>query len=616
VKKSLYEILGVQQNATQVQIDSAYAALKQEMEARHRGGDRDASNELLFLKDAYAVLSDPIKRDRYDNKRAAAQFRPDSACATRQSHMHTVEPSGKNAKPSNDEDAANVKVCSTCGKSLTLPVNFCPHCGNKYPLDTTESNGHVIYEEVPPVVRLRSAMLRHKLAIATAGALFLLAGAFVPIVSFPVVGNVNLFLNGTGPYGYVFIALSLGSLYLIYLRGDYRWLLLPGTIGGLIAVWMLVNLVLIIWRFRSGLEEGLAGNPFAGIGRLLVQSVKLQWGWAVLAAGAVALITVALLSLDTSHARFKTQLLEHKYRWINGGAALTLFLVLYFFPPISNDVNGLKNRSTKSTFGATPTQWEVSNSVSQMDDIQTLALRLEADSPSSSLGRPNVLIVRCRKWDLDVYVSTATSVKREYRSDQHQVRIRFDTNLPNAEGWGYSTSGDALFAPDANRILRQILHSKTMLFEYESLLSGRTEARFSVTGLDKHIEKLRRAGCPLLDTSPKRSRNTVPLPTTDVPNLSRVNDITASQSRSYYRIPFKGKHIETWEWEAKKDEKYRDANCYFSTVPPQWYRGPPQSVYEICNSKTKTRTVMETRSVTFTNGVVTSMEKGRPTTTS
>lgn len=72
MKTTLYQLLEIEPNAKQRDIDSAYAEQTEKFKALREQGNAEASNQLLFLKDAYAILSDPIKRDDYDNKLARA----------------------------------------------------------------------------------------------------------------------------------------------------------------------------------------------------------------------------------------------------------------------------------------------------------------------------------------------------------------------------------------------------------------------------------------------------------------------------------------------------------------------------------------------------------------
>ena len=89
--------------------------------------------------------------------------------------------------------------------------------------------------------------------------------------------------------------------------------------------------------------------------------------------------------------------------------------------------------------------------------------------------------------------------------------------------------------------------------------------------------------------------------------------MTATQVRAAWgephRVPVKGSYIETWEWDTKMEEKYRQPDCRYSKTPPSWYKGPPQTLYEICESKEMTRTVRKIRGVTFTKGVVTAIRE-------
>jgi len=43
------------------------------------------------------------------------------------------------------------------------------------------------------------------------------------------------------------------------------------------------------------MENELAGNPFRGLADLAMQSVQLQWGWALLIIGAIFIIVAAAM---------------------------------------------------------------------------------------------------------------------------------------------------------------------------------------------------------------------------------------------------------------------------------------------------------------------------------
>jgi len=120
--------------------------------------------------------------------------------------------------------------------------------------------------------------------LALIGAAVLFVGAFMPIVSMPIVGSINYFNNGKGDG--VFILLIAGITAALALTGRTRHTLWTGSAA-------LVMLGVTFIRFQSGMSEmrtrmdtELAGNPFRGLAEAAVGAVQLQWGWAVLLLGA------------------------------------------------------------------------------------------------------------------------------------------------------------------------------------------------------------------------------------------------------------------------------------------------------------------------------------------
>jgi DnaJ-class molecular chaperone len=96
MKRSFYEILGVQRDADQAGIDAAYSQATQRVNADIKRGAAAASMEAQLLRDGYQLLSDPAKRSRYDAKMSAAEsgvklmFFPDDKGAQRQLGVQTV----------------------------------------------------------------------------------------------------------------------------------------------------------------------------------------------------------------------------------------------------------------------------------------------------------------------------------------------------------------------------------------------------------------------------------------------------------------------------------------------------------------------------------------------
>ena len=65
-KRDYYEVLGVSKTADASEIKKAYRALGKKYHPDANPGDKEAEEKFKELSEAYAVLSDPEKRQKYD----------------------------------------------------------------------------------------------------------------------------------------------------------------------------------------------------------------------------------------------------------------------------------------------------------------------------------------------------------------------------------------------------------------------------------------------------------------------------------------------------------------------------------------------------------------------
>lgn len=129
--------------------------------------------------------------------------------------------------------------------------------------------------------------------VALLGAALLAIGVFTPIVSMPVVGSVNYFRNGEGD-GVVILVLVLISLLLMIPRW-FRGLIVTGTLSLIMLLVTFLRFRQMLSDMRSSMSTDLADNPFRGLGEAMLQSVQLQWGWALLVLGSILLIAAGLM---------------------------------------------------------------------------------------------------------------------------------------------------------------------------------------------------------------------------------------------------------------------------------------------------------------------------------
>ena len=78
--RDYYEVLGLNKNATESEIKSAYRKLARKYHPDVNPKDKTAEEKFKEVNEAYEVLSDPEKRKRYDalgqNWKAGQDFRP------------------------------------------------------------------------------------------------------------------------------------------------------------------------------------------------------------------------------------------------------------------------------------------------------------------------------------------------------------------------------------------------------------------------------------------------------------------------------------------------------------------------------------------------------------
>ncbi|GAA0794640.1 hypothetical protein [Marinobacterium sediminicola] len=115
------------------------------------------------------------------------------------------------------------------------------------------------------------------------GTLLLFVGVFTPIVSVPFMGNVNYFRNGEGDGVLVLILAGISAILL--LKEKLRGLYLTAGLSLAVMLFSFFHFQSGMSEVRTEMEKDLAGNPFRGLADMAMESVQLQWGWAVLLVG-------------------------------------------------------------------------------------------------------------------------------------------------------------------------------------------------------------------------------------------------------------------------------------------------------------------------------------------
>ena len=140
----------------------------------------------------------------------------------------------------------------------------------------------------------RNILLKQILGFS--GSILMFLGVFAPVISVPVMGNLNYFQNGKGS-GVFLLIFALASFVLMLLK-RYKLLWFTGLGSLLILIYTFILLQVKISEVKSELESQLAGNPFRSFADVAVQSVQLQWGWPLLLIATFMLFSSAAISED------------------------------------------------------------------------------------------------------------------------------------------------------------------------------------------------------------------------------------------------------------------------------------------------------------------------------
>jgi hypothetical protein len=125
------------------------------------------------------------------------------------------------------------------------------------------------------------------------GSIVLFLGVFAPVISVPIMGSMNYFQNGKGD-GVIIIILAVISL-ILTLSGKYKGLWFTGLCSLGVLAFTFVSFQVRMSEARSQMELELEGNPFRGLADMAMESIQLQWGWALLIVGAALVISAAAI---------------------------------------------------------------------------------------------------------------------------------------------------------------------------------------------------------------------------------------------------------------------------------------------------------------------------------
>lgn len=153
------------------------------------------------------------------------------------------------------------------------------------------------------------------------GATALCLGPFLPLVHVPILGDVNYFQNGKGDGAWVLgagvVALALAGLPSPW----FRLVILCGLLSFVIVTYDVLNFHEKMEDAKASLQREGGTNPGAKLGSAMLETVQIQYGVAVMALGAMALIASGVMSEPSNRAESRPTYRRSSSRAANRDAA-------------------------------------------------------------------------------------------------------------------------------------------------------------------------------------------------------------------------------------------------------------------------------------------------------
>jgi DNA-directed RNA polymerase subunit RPC12/RpoP len=174
-------------------------------------------------------------------------------------------------------------ACQSCGRIIGASEQayqvegliVCPQCCNSISQPTTQPM---------PSRRRKIAYADFRIAAVVGGAAFTILGCFCPLTSVPLFGEIDYFGNGHRD-GIVVAAICVAAIIGV-MTPLIRWVWLCGLLNAGIIIVALVRSAAMM----NDLQQQVDAGKFGPLGGLILHSVRLEWGWAVLLIGTAVLI--------------------------------------------------------------------------------------------------------------------------------------------------------------------------------------------------------------------------------------------------------------------------------------------------------------------------------------
>ncbi len=335
--------------------------------------------------------------------------------------------------------------CDQCQAVLPPNEMRCPQCGETFdgpvPADAeVPAKGFTAKQattsSTPKQLPKSVQGLESRQLIGLSGAVILFVGAFAPIISVPVAGSINYFQNGKGD-GTIIIGLAIISAVLALIR-RYIGLWLTGAASLGLLTFTYLNLQAHLSGAQESMGVELADNPFKGFGDIILQSIQIQWGWALLIIGALLLVGAAALKSEAGPSDDTPQRVNRTIPTMS--AILLALLVGGSVICTRHEKTKMVNEAKAKVAQEAEAKRQQQNTEQQAEAIQQRASQAEDQAKQDAL---NQLTLGIWKWDSTEYSRALVgTIQNDSNRTIDFVSVNF--NLLDKDGDKVGTAEDTI----------------------------------------------------------------------------------------------------------------------------------------------------------------------------
>jgi len=184
-------------------------------------------------------------------------------------------------------------MCNACGEvygALDMQGQYCTKC--------YEKNKETILEELKKEEQAKVKMQEPTdntvpMIFGLMGAFIMIVGIFAPIVSVPIVGEINYFNHGKGD-GMIVALIGVISIVLV-LTKQYVWLALSGLSSLAVLGYTAMTIQNHLGSLRIEITTSSTNEAFQGLANSLIAQVTFEWGFALLIVASIMVLISAFV---------------------------------------------------------------------------------------------------------------------------------------------------------------------------------------------------------------------------------------------------------------------------------------------------------------------------------